>query len=145
MLNLRMFQSLFALEVSLIPKKYLTHSVYKHCWLPLPFRHYGWLFVTPWTAAHQASPSVTVSRSLFKLMSFESVMSSSHLILSLPLLLLPSTFLSTRVFSTESTLRIRWPKHQIFSISPSNEYSGLISFRIDALISLQSKGFSRVF
>ena len=86
--------------------------------------------MTPCTAAHQSSPSVTVSRSFLKLMPIESVMPSSHLILGLPLLLLPSTFLSIRVFSNESTLHIRWPKYQSFSISRSNEYSGLISFKL---------------
>ena len=91
------------------------------------------LFVTPWTAAHQASMSITNSRSLFKLMSITLLMSSNHLILCHPLFLLPSIFPSIRVFSKESVLHIRWPKYWSFSfiISPSNEYSGLISFRID--------------
>ena len=92
---------------------------------------HGQLFANPWTAAQQASRSITNSQSLLKLMSIESVMPSSHLILCHPLLLLPSIFPSIRVFSSESVLRIRWPKYWIFSISPSNEYSGLISFRID--------------
>ena len=93
------------------------------------------LFVTSWTAACQASLSITNSRSLLKLMSIESVMPSNHLILCHPLLLLPSIFPSIRVFSNESVLRIRWPKHWSFSlsISLSNEYSELISFRIDWL------------
>ena len=106
-----------------------------------------WLFATPWTTACQASLSITNSWSLLKLMSIESVMPSSHLILCRPLLLLPSIFPSIRVFSNESALHIRWPKYWSFSfsISPSNEYSGQISFRIDGLISLQSKGLSRVF
>ena len=88
---------------------------------------------TPWTAAHQASLSITISQSLQKLMSIESVMSSNYLILCCPLLLLPSFFPSIRVFSSESVLCIRWPKYWSFSfsISPSDEYSGLISFRID--------------
>ena len=92
------------------------------------------LFVTPWTAAHQASLSITNSHSLLKLMSIESVMPSNHLILCHPLLL-PSIFPSIRVFSTESALGIRWPKYRSFnfSISPSNEYPGLISFRMDWL------------
>ena len=92
-----------------------------------------WLLATPWTAARQASLSITNYRSSLKLMSFESVMPSSHLILCHPLLLLPSIFPSIRVFSSESVLRIRWPKYWSFSfnISPSNEYSGLISFRMD--------------
>ena len=91
------------------------------------------LFVTPWTAAHQASLSITNSQSLPKLMSIESVIPSNHLILCHPLLLLPSIFTSLRVFSIESVLRIRWPKYWSFSfsVSPYNEYSGLISFRID--------------
>ena len=89
------------------------------------------LFVTPWTAAHQASLSFTISLSLLKLMSIESMMPSNHLILCRPLLLLPSIFPSIRVFSNKSALRIRWPKYWSFSISPSNEYSGFISFRID--------------
>ena len=91
------------------------------------------LFATPWTAALQASLSITNSRSLLKLMSIKSVMPSNHLILCRPLLLLPSIFPSIRVFSSESALLIRWPKYWSFSfsISPSNEYSGLISFKID--------------
>ena len=91
------------------------------------------LFVTPWTAACQASLSFTISQSLLKLMSLESVMPSNHFILCHPLLLLPSIFPSIRVFPSESALRIRWPKYWSFSfsISPTNEYSGLISFRID--------------
>ena len=90
------------------------------------------LFATPWTAAHQASLSITNSGSLLKLMSIALVMPSNHLILCRPLLL-PSVFPSIRVFSSESVLRIRWPQYWSFSfiISPSNEYSRLISFRID--------------
>ena len=93
------------------------------------------LFATPWTAARQASLSITNSRSLLKLMSIELVISSNHLILCRPLLLLPSIFPSIRVFSNESVLHIRWPKYRSFSfsISLSNEYSGLISFRMDWL------------
>ena len=100
------------------------------------------LFVTPWTTAHQASLSITNSWSLLKLMSIESVMPSNHLILCRPLLLPPSIFLSIRVFSDESVLRIRWPKYWSFSfsISPSNEYSGLISFRVDWLDLLTVQG-----
>ena len=89
------------------------------------------LFVTPWAAAHQAFWSFTVSLSLLKLMSIESVMPSNHLILCHPLLLLPSIFSSIRVFSNESVLLIRWPKYWSFSMSPSSEYSVLICFRID--------------
>ena len=93
------------------------------------------LFTTPWTAACQASLSIASSWSLLKLMSIELVMPSNHLILSHPLLLSPPIFPSIRVFSNESVLHIRWPKYWSFSfsISPSNEYSGLISFRTDLL------------
>ena len=93
------------------------------------------LFATPWTRACQTSLSITNSRNLLKLMSIESVIPSNHLILCLPLCLLPSIFPSIRVFSNESVFHIRWPKcwSFSFSISPSNEYSGLISFRIDWL------------
>ena len=99
------------------------------------------LFVTPWTAAHQASLSITNSQSLLILMSSESVMPSNHLILCCPLFL-PSIFPSIRVFSSESVLRMRWPKYWSFSfsISPSNEYSGLISFRMDWLDLLAVQG-----
>ena len=92
-----------------------------------------WLFATPWIAAHQASLSFTSSRYLLKFMSIELVILFNHFILSHPLLLLPLIFLSIRVFSNESGLPIRWPKNWSFSfsISPSNEHSGLISFRID--------------
>ena len=91
------------------------------------------LFATPWNVAHEASLSITNSWDLLKLMSIESVMLSNHLLLCHPLLLLPSIFPSIRVFSKESVLHIRWPKYWSFSfsISPSNEYSGLISFRIN--------------
>ena len=100
-----------------------------------------WLFVTPWTAACQASLSF-ITQSLLKLMSIEPVMPSNHLILSHPLLLLPSVFPSIRVFSSKYTLYIRWLKYWSFSfsISPSNEYSGLISFRIDWLYLLAIQG-----
>ena len=89
------------------------------------------LFATPWTAAHQASLFSTIPWSLLKLLSIESVMPSNYLILCPPLLLLPSILPSIRVFSNESTLCIRWPKYWSFSISPSNEYSGLSSFKIE--------------
>ena len=120
-------------------------------------RHYGhspvqllscvWFFVTPWTAARQASLSITKSWSLLKLMSIESVMPSHHLILCHPLLLPPSILPSIRVFSNESVLHIRWPKYWSFSfsISLSNEYSGLISLGWTGWIALQFKGLSRVF
>ena len=98
------------------------------------------LFATPWIAARQASSAVTNSRSLPKLMSIESVMPSSHLILCHPLLLLPSIFPSIRIFSNESALHIRGPKYWSFNfnISPSNEHPGLISFRMDWLDLLES-------
>ena len=100
------------------------------------------LFATPWTAACQASLSITNSWSLLKFVSIESVMPSNHLILCCPLLLLPSIFSSIRVFSNESVLHIRWPKYWSFSfsISPSNEYSGLISFRMNWLDLLAVQG-----
>ena len=100
------------------------------------------LLVTPWTAAHQASLSITNSWSLLKLMSIESMMPSNHLILCHPLLLPPSIFPSIRVFSSESVLCITWLKYWSFSfsISPSNEYSGLISFRTDWLDLLAVQG-----
>ena len=100
------------------------------------------LFATPWTAACQASLSFTISQSLPKLISVESVMPSNYLILFSPLLLLPSIFPSIRVFSTEPVLRIKWPKYWSisFSISPSREFSGLISFRMDCLDLLVVQG-----
>ena len=126
--------------------------IFKFPWVTLQFSSVQslsrvWLFATPWTTAHQASLSITNSRSLPKFMSIEWVMPSNHLILCRPHLLLPSIFPSIRVFSNESALCIRWPKYWSFSfnISPSNEHPGLISFRWTGLISLQSKGLSRVF
>jgi len=112
--------------------KYIVVVVYSLCRVQL--------FVTPWTAAHQASLSFTNSQSLLKLMSIELVMPSNHLILCRLLLLLPSIFLSFTVSSNEPALRIRWPKYWSFSISPSNEYSGLISFRMDWLDLLAVQG-----
>ena len=107
------------------------------------------LFANPWTATHQASLSITNSQSLLKFMSIELVMPSNYLILCRPLLLLPPILPSIRVFSNESTLRIRWPKYWTFSFSiiPSKEIPGLISSRMEwnGWISLQSKGLSRVF
>ena len=101
-----------------------------------------WLFVTPWTAGHQASLSITKSWSLLKLKSLKWLISSNHLILCCPLLLLPSVFPSIRVFSKKSVLHIRWPKYGSFSfsMSPSNEYLGLISFRMDLLDLLAVQG-----
>ena len=103
--------------------------------------------VTPWTAARQASLSITNTQNLLKLMSIASVMPSNHLILCHPLLLPPSIFPRIRVLSNDSVLHIRWPEYWSFrfSISPSNEYLGLISFRMDWLDLLASKGLSRVF
>ena len=105
-----------------------------------------WLFATPWTAAHQASLSITNSWSPPKPMSIKSVMPSNHLILCRPLLL-PSIFPRTRVFSSESVLHIRWPKYYSFSfnISPSNEHSGLISIRMDWLDLLAVQGTLKSF
>ena len=116
------------------------------CWatvIILQSLSYIWLFATPWTAAHQTSLSFTISQNLLTLMSIESVMPSNHLILCCPLLLLPSIFPSIRVSSSGSALHIRWPKYWSFSfsISLSNEYSGGLT----DLISLLSKGLSRVF
>ena len=105
------------------------------------------LFATPWIATRQASLSITISWSSFRLTSIKSMMPSSHLNLGCPLLLLPPIPPSIRVFSNESTIHMRWPKYWSFSFSiiPSKEIPGLISFRMDWLISLQSKGLSRVF
>ena len=115
-------------------RKAKTHSV--------QLLSHVWLFVTPWTAAHQDSLSITNSWSLLKLVSIELVMPSNHFILCHPLLLPPSIFPSIKVFSNESVLRIRWPQYWSFSfsISPSNEYSGLISCRMDWLDLLAVQG-----
>ena len=115
----------------------------KSSWLSsVHSRSHVWLFVTPQTAARQASLSITNSWSLFKLMSIESVIPSNHLILCCPILLVPLIFSSIQVFSNESVLCIRWPKSWSFSfsISSSNEYSGLISFRMDRLDLLAVQG-----
>ena len=106
-----------------------------------------WLFETPWTTACQAFLSFAISQSLFKLISIVLMMPSKHLILCRPLLFLPSIFLRIMLFSNKLAFCIRWPKYWSFSlsISPCSEYSVLISFLMDWLISLQSKGFSRVF
>ena len=105
------------------------------------------LFETPWTAGHQAFLSSAISKSLLKLRFIELMMPSNHLVICCPLLLLPSIFSNIRVFSIESPLHFRWPKYGSFSfsISPSSEYSGLISFRIDWFALLAVKGLSRVF
>ena len=112
---------------------YIYIYIYMYQFSTVQSLSHVWLFVTPWTAAHQASLSITNSQSLLKFMSIESVMPSDHLILCHPLLLLPSIFPSIRIFSNNLALCIRWPKYWSFSfsISPSNEYSGLISFSID--------------
>ena len=122
-----------------IPLFYFLLLLFSHCQVQL--------FMIPWTAVCQASLSFSISQSLLELMSTESVMPSNHLILCCSLLLLPSIFPSTRVFSRESALCIRWPKYWSFSfsISPYNEYSELVSFTLTGLISLLSKGLSRVF
>ena len=114
---------------------YLKPWIYQSHFSSTQLLSYVWLFVTPWTAAHQASLSITTSRSSLKLMSIKSVMPSSHLFFCHPLLLLPPIPPSIRIFSSESTLRTRWPKYWSFSfsISPSNEHPGLISFRMDRL------------
>ena len=111
------------------------NEIYKYIYTSFQSLSHVWLFATPWTAKLQASLSFTNSQSLVKLMSFESVMPSNHLILCRPLLP-PSIFPSIRVFSNESVLRIRWPKYRSFSfsISPFNEYSGLIPFGMDWLM-----------
>ena len=110
-------------------------SSYNHSVVVVQWLSCVWLFATPWTAACQAFLSFTISSSSLKLMSTESLMPSNHLIICCPLLLLPSVFPSIRLFSNESVLHIRWTKYWSFSfsISPSNDYSGLISFRIDWL------------
>ena len=125
----------------------LEKRLFRHTFSSVQSLSHVWLFATPWTGALQASLSITSSWSLLKLMSIKSVIPSNHLILCHPLPLLPSVFSSIRVFSDESVLCIRWPKYWSFSfsISLSKECSQLISFRIDWLDLLQSKGLSRVF
>ena len=119
-------------SVKLLISVQFSHSVMSHS-------------ATLWTAARQASLSIAISRSLLKLMSIESVMPSNHLNLCHPLLLLRSIFPSIRVYSNESVLHIKWPKYWNFSFSPSDEYSRLISFRMDWLDLLAVQGLSRVF
>ena len=120
----------------------ISISISQHHFSSVQLLSHVWLFVTPWTAACQASLSITNSRSPPRPMSIESVMPSNYLILCRPLLLQPSIFPSMRVFSNEWVLRIRWPKywHFSFSISPSNEHPGLISFRMDWLDLLAVQG-----
>ena len=120
----------------LLPSHWISpHYILKPLWSSVQLLSRVQLFATPWTAACQTSLSIASSQSLLKLMSIESVMPSHHLTLCCPLLLPPSIFPSFQVFSDESVLRIRWPKYWnfSFSINPSNEYSGLISFRMDWL------------
>ena len=151
-------QSSTLLEKCACPKEVgifnLTKEKHKWVWIKLKLKcsvqsvqsfSPVWLSVTPWTAASQASLSITNSQSLLKFMSIASVVPSSHLILWCPLLVLPSIFPSIRVFSNESVLHIRWPKYWSFSfsISYSNEYSGLISFRTDWLDFLVVQGTLR--
>ena len=125
------------------------HKTTSECWWRTPVQFssvqllsHVWFFASSWIAARQASLSITNSRSLLKLMPIELLMPSSHLILCFPLLLLPPIPPSIRVFSNESTLRMRWPKYWSFSfsISPSNEHAGLISFRMDWLDLLAVQG-----
>ena len=143
-------------EGGLMPDSFCLESWWRHllysevqyvcsvmCWkLSVQLLSRIQLFVTPWTTAHQASLSITSSQSPPKPMSIELVMPSNHLILCCPLFLLPSIFPSIRVFSNESALRIRWPEYWSFSfsISPSNEHPGLISFRMDWLDLLAAQG-----
>ena len=128
------------ITIHILPFKYIHIYIYQFSSVQLLSSVQ--LFAIPRTAACQASLSITNSRSLLKLMSIESVMPSSHLILCRPLLLLPSIFPSIRVFSNESVLPIRWPKYWSFSfsISPSNEHSGLISYRMDWMDLLAVQG-----
>ena len=116
--------------------------IYTHQFSSVQSLSHVWLFATPWITAHQAPCPITYSRSLLKLMSIESVMPSSHLILCRPLLLLPPIPPGIRVFSNELTLHMKWPKYWnfSFSISPSNEHPGLISFRMDWLDLLAVEG-----
>ena len=134
------------LSVSLVTGKWISKTTSCHYtttrFISVQSLSRVWLFVTPWIAAHQASLCITNSRNPLKLMSIESVMPSSHLILCCPLPLLPPIPPSIRVFSNKSTLHIRWPMYWSFSfsISPSNEHPGLISFRMDWLDLLAVQG-----
>ena len=157
MSELELFQTSFFIELfifnwSIIDLHYCVGFCHISTWISHQFSSVQslspvWLFATPWIAACQASLSITNSRSSLRLTSMESVMPSSHLILCRPLLLLTPIPPSIRVFSNESTLHMRWPKYWSFSFSiiPSKEIPGLISFRMDCWISLQAKGLSRVF
>ena len=126
------------LPINTSPRSYpliynLNNSKEKDLYVFVQLPSHVWLFVTPWTAACQASLSFTISQDFFKFMSIESMMLSNHLILWRPLLLMPSIFPSSRVFSNESAIHISWSKYWSFSfsLSPSKEYSGLISFKMD--------------
>ena len=139
------FHTVYTYLAQCLASKYFYNKSIKSIWILLDSVQslsHVWLFVIPWTAVRQASLSITNSWRLLKLMSIESVMPSNHLILCCNLLLLPSIFPSIRVFSNESALHIRWPKYWSFSfnISPSNEYSGLISFRMNWLDLLVVQG-----
>ena len=125
-------------------KDFMSHTT--HQFSSVQLLSHVRLFATPWTSAHQASMSITNSRSLFKFTSIELVTPSNHLILCYPLLLLPSIFLSISVFSNELALHIRWPEYWSFiiSINPSNDIQGWFPLGLTGLISLQSKGLSRV-
>ena len=116
--------------------------IWHHCFSSVPSLSCVWFFATPWTPAHQAPLAITNSQSSPKPTSIELVMSSNHLILCRPLLLLPSIFPSIRVFSNESALHIRWPKYwsSSFSISPTNEHPGLVSYRMNWLDLLAVQG-----
>ena len=134
--------SLFFFLVVLVKWVFIFHCTCSNCTLVVQSLSRVWLSVTSWITARQALLSFTISWSLLKLMCIESVMPSNHLILLCPLLLLPSIFPSIRVFSSESVLHIKWPKYWnfSFSINPSNEYSALISFRMDWLDLLAVQG-----
>ena len=137
-------------KVNKLPGYIIQHRKYTQCFVvtingisvPVQVLTHVRLFVTPWIAARQTSLSITISRSLLKLMSMESMMPSNHLILCCLLLLSPSIFPGIRVFSSESALHIRWPNYWSFSfnISPFNKHSGLISFRMDWLDLLAVQG-----
>ena len=143
-LRLCLGMKFFILKTNLTTTKNSVHCYSRSNEHPvqLSFSHVR-LFVTPWTAAHQACLSINNSWSLLKLISTESLMPSNHLILCWPLLFLPSVFPSIRIIFNESVLHIRWPKcwSFSFSVSPSNEYSGLISFRMDWSMHLEGKYF----
>ena len=121
------------------------YGVFLYCHVVVHSLSHVRLFAIPWTAVCQAPLSFSISWSLLKFMSIESVMLSNHLILCCPLLLLPSTFPASGSFSKESALHMRWPKYWNFGICPSNEYSGLISFRINWFDHLEVQGTLRSF